>query len=164
MKVFRYMRNKTVYGIIALFFIQAFSASLVVMPAQNEINLFFPESSDTSARNNSSGGNNTDSNNTDHNNTSGNNTTECTPWNNVDCNDEFGCRAGERIPVLAIDEVTGEVMLDSNGNQIEVWGCSETASVEEEEEPSQIPSIGVLGTFAAICFGFVAVISREQKE
>ena len=113
---------------------------------------------------NNTDGNNTSGNNTDGNTTGGNNTTECTPWNNVDCNDEFGCSAGERIPVLAIDEATGEVMLDSDGNQIEVWDCSETASVEEEEEPSQIPSIGVLGTFAAICVGFVAVISREQKE
>lgn len=162
------MRNKTVFGIIALFLIQAFSASLVVMPTQSEIELFFSESSDTSAQNNSSGGNDTsdnttEGNNTDGNDTGGNNTTECTPWNNVDCNDEFGCRSGERIPVLAIDENTGEVMLDSDGNQIEVWGCPETSSEGGEEEASQVPSIGVLGTFAAICVGF-AVISREQKE
>ena len=85
----------------------------------------------------------------------------CTPWNNVECNDEFGCKAGERIPVLAIDEVTGEVMLDSDGNQIEVWGCSESSSGEGENEASEIPSIGVLGTIAAISIGF-AIISRKK--
>ena len=90
-----------------------------------------------------------------------NNTAECTPWNNVECNDEFGCKAGERIPVLAIDEVTGEVMLDSDGNQIEVWGCSESSSGEGENEASEIPSIGVLGTIAAISIGF-AIISRKK--
>ena len=89
-----------------------------------------------------------------------NNTTECTPWNNVECNDEFGCN-GDRIPVLAIDEATGEVMLDSDGNQIEVWGCSENSSGEDEGEASEIPSIGVLGTIAAISIGF-AIISRKK--
>ena len=89
-----------------------------------------------------------------------NNTTECTPWNNVECNDEFGCNGG-RIPVLAIDEATGEVMLDSDGNQIEVWGCSENSSGEDEGEASEIPSIGVLGTIAAISIGF-AIISRKK--
>ena len=90
-----------------------------------------------------------------------NNTTECTPWNNVECNDEFGCKYGDRIPILAIDEATGEVMLDSDGNQIEVWGCSENSSGEGEEEASEIPSIGVLGTIAAISIGFV-IISRKR--
>ena len=66
------MRNKTVYAIIAIFLIQAFSASLAVIPAQNDVDLFFPESSDTSARNNSSGGGNTTG---GGNNTGGGNTT-----------------------------------------------------------------------------------------
>ena len=64
------MRNKTVYAILAIFLIQAFSASLAVIPAQNDVDLFFPESSDTSARNNSSGGGTTGGGNT----TGGNNT------------------------------------------------------------------------------------------
>ena len=176
------MRNKTVYAIIAIFLIQALSASLAVIPNQSDTDLFFPESSDTSARNNSSSGGNNSGNNTggdnntgggnttgDGNNTGGGNTTgggnstECTPWNNVECNDEFGCSAGERIPILAIDE-SGEVMLDSDGNQIEVWGCSESSSEEGEGEASEIPSIGVLGTLVAICVSFVAVINREQEE
>ena len=164
------MRNKTVYAIIAIFLIQALSASLAVIPNQSDTDLFFPESSDTSARNNSSSGGNNSGNNTgggnttgDGNTTGGGNSTECTPWNNVECNDEFGCRAGERIPILAIDE-SGEVMLDSDGNQIEVWGCSESSSEEGEGEASEIPSIGVLGTLVAICVSFVAVINREQEE
>ena len=170
------MRNKTVYAILAIFLIQALSASLAVIPNQSDTDLFFPESSDTSARNNSSSGGNNSGNNTgggnttgDGNNTGGGNTTgggnstECTPWNNAECNDEFGCRAGERIPILAIDE-SGEVMLDSDGNQIEVWGCSESSSEEGEGEASEIPSIGVLGTLVAICVSFVAVINREQEE
>ncbi len=110
----------------------------------------------------SSGGNNTGGNNTGGNTSNeGNNTTECTPWNNVECNDEFGCKYGDRIPILAIDEATGEVMLDSDGNQIEVWGCSENSSGEGEGEASEIPSIGVLGTIAAISIGFV-IISRKR--
>ena len=162
------MRNKTVFGIILLFLIQAFSASLVMMPTQSEIELFFNESSDTSAQNNSSEGNDTSDNtthgnNTDGNDTGGNDTTECIPWNNVECDDEFGCRTGERFPVLAIDENTGEVMLDSDGNQIEVWDCPEASSEGSEEEANQVPSIGILGTCAAICVGF-AVITREQNE
>ena len=52
-------------------------------------------------------------------------------------------------------------MLDSDGNQIEVWGCSENSSGEGEEEASEIPSIGVLGTIAAISIGFV-IISRKR--
>ena len=134
------MRNKTVYAILAIFLIQALSASLAVIPNQSDTDLFFPESSDTSARNNSSSGGNNSGNNTGGgnatgggNNTGGGNSTECTPWNNVECNDEFGCSAGERIPILAIDE-SGEVMLDSDGNQIEVWGCSESSSEEGEDE------------------------------
>jgi hypothetical protein len=55
-------------------------------------------------------------------------------------------------------------MLDSDGNQIEVWGCSESSSEEGEGEASEIPSIGVLGTLVAICVSFVAVINREQEE
>ena len=176
------MRNKTVHAIVAIFLIQALSASLAVIPNQSDTDLFFPESSDTSARNNSSSGGNNSGNNTGGgNNSGGNNTTgggnatgggnttgggnstECTPWNNVECNDEFGCSAGERIPILAIDE-SGEVMLDSDGNQIEVWGCSESSSEEGEGEASEIPSIGVLGTLVAICVSFVAVINREQEE
>jgi hypothetical protein len=43
------MRNKTVYAIIAIFLIQALSASLAVIPNQSDTDLFFPESSDTSA-------------------------------------------------------------------------------------------------------------------
>jgi hypothetical protein len=102
-------------------------------------------------------------NNSGDNNTGDGDFTECTPWNNVECNDEFGCSAGERIPILAIDE-SGEIMLDSDGNQIEVWGCSETSSGEGEGEASEIPSIGVLGTLVAICVSFVAVNNREQEE
>ena len=68
------MRNKTVYAIVAIFLIQAFSTSLAVMPNQSDSDLFFLESSDTSARNNSSGGGNNSGNNTSGNNTGGGNT------------------------------------------------------------------------------------------
>ena len=113
---------------------------------------------------NNTGDNNTGDNNTADNNTADNNTTECTPWNNVACNDEFGCKFGERIPVPAIDEATGEAMLDSDGNQIQVWGCSETSSNQNEEESGALPSIGIIGTVIAIGVSFVAVTRREHEE
>ena len=80
------------------------------------------------------------------------------------CNDEFGCKFGERISVPAIDEATGEVMLDSDGNQILVWGCTETSSNENEEDSGALPSIGILGTVMSIAVSFVAVIRRDQEE
>ena len=119
---------------------------------------------DNNTADNNTADNNTSDNNTADNNTSDNNTTECTPWNNVACNDEFGCKFGERIPVPAIDEATGEAMLDSDGNQIQVWGCSETSSNENEEESGALPSIGIIGTVIAIGVSFVAVTRREQEE
>ena len=94
----------------------------------------------------------------------GNSTEECLPWNNVACDDEFGCKYGERIPVLAIDEATGEVMLDSDGNQIQVWGCSENSSGENEEVSGELPSLGLIGTLVALSAGLFVAIRRGDEE
>lgn len=52
-------------------------------------------------------------------------TTDCIPWNNADCNEEFACHGDkEKVAIPAIDETTGEIMLDADGNEIEVWDCS----------------------------------------
>jgi hypothetical protein len=110
--------------------------------------------------------------NTGDNNTGDNITdsTDCMPWNNADCNEEFGCRDGlEKVAIPAIDETTGEIMLDADGNEIEVWDC-EGASLEDEDEDEDdessggLPSIGVIATLGAIAVSFVAVIRREQEE
>ena len=48
------MRTKTVLAVLCLFMMQSFSASFAVIPETNDMDLFFPEASETSARNNSS--------------------------------------------------------------------------------------------------------------
>ena len=88
--------------------------------------------------------------------------TDCVPWNNADCNEEFACPDDkEKVAIPAIDETTGEIMLDADGNEIEVWNCQ---VVSEEDSTDGLPSIGVIGTLAAIGLSFVAVIRREQEE
>ena len=53
------MRPKTTVAIVLLFFLNAFSASFATIPVQNDVDLFFPEASETSARNSSCGTNST---------------------------------------------------------------------------------------------------------
>ena len=48
------MRTKTVLAVLCLLMMQSFSASFAVIPETNDMDLFFPEASETSARNNSS--------------------------------------------------------------------------------------------------------------
>ncbi|MGB1493133.1 MAG: hypothetical protein ACPG8X_07435, partial [Candidatus Poseidoniaceae archaeon] len=53
------MRPKTALAIAVLFFLNAFSASFATIPTQSDAELFFPETSETSARNSSCGTNST---------------------------------------------------------------------------------------------------------
>ena len=53
------MRPKTALAIAVLFFLNAFSASFATIPTQSDAELFFPEPSETSARNSSCGTNST---------------------------------------------------------------------------------------------------------
>ena len=53
------MRPKTTVAIVLLFFLNAFSASFATIPVQSDVELFFSEASETSARNSSCGTNST---------------------------------------------------------------------------------------------------------